>query len=150
MTKREFSLANLQKQNSWIDLRAGRRSAVWAENFALHGFEGIVKLQHSRSLRACRRQRVLKWASALAFLHLAGAGKSRAEIALLCQRAENQFIGVNCGIMDQMAVAACIQDHALLLDCRSLEMEQVPLSLQNHVFVVTDSAAPRELARRLQ
>ncbi len=71
---------------------------------------------------------------------------SRSEIALLCQRAENKFIGVNSGIMDQMAVAACQKDHALLLDCRSLEMRQVPFQLDNYSIVVTDSGAPRELA----
>jgi galactokinase len=68
------------------------------------------------------------------------------DLALLCQRAENKFIGVNSGIMDQMAVAACHRDHALLLDCRSLAHEQVPFVLANHTVVVTDSRAPRELA----
>jgi galactokinase len=43
------------------------------------------------------------------------------ELALLCQRAENQYVGVNCGIMDQFASACGEQDRLLLLDCRSLE-----------------------------
>ena len=84
--------------------------------------------------------------SCLAFLQVTNQSLSRAEIALLCQRAENNFMGVNCGIMDQMAVAACEKDHALLLDCRDLSMRQVPFVLDEYSIVVTDSGAPRELA----
>jgi galactokinase len=49
--------------------------------------------------------------------------------ALLAQRAENEFVGVACGIMDQMAAVMGRRDHALLIDCRSLETEAVPLNL---------------------
>jgi galactokinase len=49
--------------------------------------------------------------------------------ALLAQRAENEFVGVACGIMDQIAAVMGRRDHALLIDCRSLETEAVPLNL---------------------
>lgn len=52
--------------------------------------------------------------------------------ALLAQRAENEFVGVSCGIMDQMAAVMGRRDHALLIDCRSLETEAVPLNLAAH------------------
>jgi galactokinase len=48
-------------------------------------------------------------------------------MAKLGQRAENQWVGVNCGIMDQMISAAGVAGHALLIDCRSLEAQPVPL-----------------------
>ena len=49
------------------------------------------------------------------------------ELALLCQRAENQYVGVRCGIMDQFAAACGQKDRLLLLDCRSLEYRTLPL-----------------------
>jgi len=58
---------------------------------------------------------------------LSGFELSRVELALLCQRAENEFVGMNCGIMDQFISALGQRDHALLIDCRSLDYQPVPL-----------------------
>lgn len=52
---------------------------------------------------------------------------AEAEMALLCQRAENEFVGARCGIMDQFVSVHGQRDHALLLDCRTLEYSQRPL-----------------------
>lgn len=143
--EREFDLRDLKKTGEWIDYAQAVAFVLLEAGISLRGFEGVVS-SNVPLASGLSSSASFEVATALAFLQLAGVQKSPAEIALLCQRAENVFVGVNCGIMDQMAVAACIEGHALLLDCRSLEMEQVPLYLQNHVFVVTDSAAPRELA----
>ena len=64
--------------------------------------------------------------------------------AKLGQRAENAYVGVNCGIMDQFASACGKRDHALFLDCRSLEWQVVPLP-QDVAIVVADTAVPRSL-----
>ncbi len=66
-------------------------------------------------------------ATALALLHLADAQLDRTKIALLCQRAENEFVGARCGIMDQFIACHGKFRHALLLDCRSLGAEAIPL-----------------------
>jgi len=68
-------------------------------------------------------------ATVLAARDLYGGPQDPAKLALVAQRAENQIVGVPCGIMDQMASMACTAEHALLLDCRSLAAEQVPLAL---------------------
>jgi galactokinase len=52
----------------------------------------------------------------------------RTQIALLCQRAENEFAGVRCGIMDQFTACHARANRAILLDCRSLEARQLPLA----------------------
>jgi len=65
--------------------------------------------------------------------------------AKLGQRAENQYVGVNCGIMDQFASACGKRDHALFLDCRSLEWQTVPLP-EDVAIVVADTAVPRSLS----
>ena len=69
----------------------------------------------------------------------------RRELALLGQRAENRFVGVACGVMDQMAAALARAGHALLIDCRSLEHEAVPLPLEGLSIVVADSGVRRAL-----
>ena len=65
--------------------------------------------------------------------------------ALLAQRAEREFAGVACGIMDQLAVASAKEGHALLIDCRSLDTRDVPLP-QGMTVVVFDSGVKRDLA----
>jgi galactokinase len=68
-------------------------------------------------------------------------------LALACQRAENQFVGVQCGIMDQFASALARKGHALLIDCRSLDVQQVPLRTGDDGLriVVVDSGVQRRL-----
>ena len=66
-------------------------------------------------------------ATAMALLALAHASMPVAEIALACQRAENSFVGAQSGIMDQFIACAGQQDHALLLDCRSLAYRLLPI-----------------------
>ncbi|MFD7232698.1 galactokinase [Streptomyces sp. NPDC059881] len=67
--------------------------------------------------------------TALALNDLHGLGLPREELARLAQRAENAFVGVPCGIMDQMASACCTEGHALYLDTRDLDRRQVPFDL---------------------
>ncbi len=66
-------------------------------------------------------------AFAVAWMTLGGWQLSGPELAVLCQRAENRYVGVNCGIMDQFASACGAKDRLLLLDCRSLEYRLLPL-----------------------
>ena len=70
----------------------------------------------------------------------------RVEIAKLCQRVENEFVGVNCGIMDQFAVAIGKKDKAILLDCASLYYEYAPLNLGEYSLVIMSTNKRRELA----
>ena len=66
------------------------------------------------------------------------------QLALLGQKAENRYVGVNCGIMDQFASACGETDRLLLLDCRSLEYRSLPLP-ESTAIVVADTAVRRKL-----
>ena len=68
-----------------------------------------------------------------------------AQAALLCQRAENRFVGVQCGIMDQFISALGKKDHALLIDCRDLSYRYVPLDSERVSVVVCNSGVQRGL-----
>lgn len=87
-------------------------------------------------------------ATALALDTFCSLNIPRANLALLCQRAENEFVGVDSGIMDQYASLLCQQGNALLIDCRSLTAEQIPLDLAaaGLSLIVCDTGVKRQLA----
>jgi galactokinase len=82
---------------------------------------------------------------AVALLALAGKSLEPRALARLGQRVENEIVGVQSGIMDQLAIAGGVAGHAMLIDCRSLATE--PVSIPPGVrILVLDSAVPRTLA----
>ena len=88
----------------------------------------------------------LEVACATALTALAGEELDPAELARLCHRAENDFVGMRCGVMDQFIAALGREGHALLLDCRAESWEQVPLALGGHLLVVANTGVARGLA----
>ncbi|MEU7159375.1 galactokinase [Streptomyces chrestomyceticus] len=89
----------------------------------------------------------LEVVTALALDDLYGLGLTRQRLAQLAQRAENAFVGVPCGIMDQTAAACCTDGHALFLDTRDLSQRQVPFDLAGEGLrlLVVDTRVKHEL-----
>ncbi|MFF3273279.1 galactokinase [Streptomyces chrestomyceticus] len=89
----------------------------------------------------------LEVVTALALDDLYGLGLARQRLAQLAQRAENAFVGVPCGIMDQTAAACCTDGHALFLDTRDLSQRQVPFDLAGEGLrlLVVDTRVKHEL-----
>lgn len=83
-------------------------------------------------------------AFAAAWNKISNCGLDNSQIALLSQKAENQYVGVNCGIMDQFASANGVEDHAIYLDTRTLEFHPVPLPADT-VIIIADSGVRRSL-----
>ena len=77
---------------------------------------------------------------------MTGAGLSPVQLALLAKEAENQFIGVNCGIMDPFAVAMGQKEQALLLDCDSLDYEYIPFRIKGLTLLIINTHKHRSLA----
>lgn len=71
----------------------------------------------------------------------------RKQLAQFCQKVENEFIGVQCGIMDQFAVANGKKEHALLLDCNTLSFEHIPFELDDYSLLILNSKKPRSLVK---
>ncbi len=80
-----------------------------------------------------------------ALSEIAGLAVAPKELALLSKRVENDFIGLNSGIMDQFAVAMGKKDHAILLNCDTLDYEYVPFQTGNYKPVIINSNKPRKL-----
>ena len=87
------------------------------------------------SVRACRPRRRLRYRSAIGLLTVAGLSIDTIELAKLCQKAENEFVGMRCGIMDQFISCNGQHDHALMIDCRSLEKRPVPIDPRARIVV---------------
>ncbi len=76
---------------------------------------------------------------------LAGWSLAPAQVALLCQRAENEFVGMKCGVMDQFASIMGQAGHALFLDCRTLAFEHIPLEVGDYRILICHSGVKHEL-----
>lgn len=84
--------------------------------------------------------------TALALSTLAGQQWPMLELVKLSQRAENRFVGVNCGIMDQFAVGMGKQGHAMMLKCDTLDYAHVPLDIEGYKLIITNTNKRRGLA----
>jgi galactokinase len=141
-----FSLEALAPDSGhrWSNYLRGVAQVLQAEGLETGGFDGVI---HSTVPigSGLSSSAALECAAATVFEALGGWRLEPARKALLCQRAENQFVGVNCGILDQYTSCAGEQDCALLLDCRDLSSRRVrlPASLQ---VVICDTRSKRELA----
>ena len=87
----------------------------------------------------------LEVATAMALSSFGGNAPRGLELVKLCQRAEHEYVGTRCGIMDQFAATFAIARHALMLDCRTLEYQQLPFP-NDLSLVVCNSMAKHELA----
>jgi len=84
--------------------------------------------------------------TAFALNELMDCGYSKLDLVKLSKSVENNFIGVNCGIMDQFAVAFGEKDKALMLNCDTLEYQAVDSNLGNHILAIINTNKPRKLA----
>lgn len=76
---------------------------------------------------------------------VAGESFDKVQVALTAQAAERQYAGVNCGIMDQYASACGKKGMAMLLDCKTLQCDYLPLDLGGYAMVITDCKKPHNL-----
>ena len=139
-----FDLDAIPSQSrTWIDYIAGTAWALAADGRPMTGFRAVLasNLPPGAGLSSSA---AIEMAAALALLGPDSAGAPEAR-ALAGQRAENGYVGVNSGVMDQFASAAGVADHAILLDCRSLDWRPVPLPLGECALVVCHSGSSRKL-----
>ncbi|MGD6744968.1 galactokinase [Streptomyces sp. BH106] len=141
-------LAPLSKygQGGWAAYPAG---VVWALREAGHALTGAdIHLASTVPTGAgLSSSAALEVVTAYAMNDLYELGLTGAELAVLAQRAENAFVGVPCGVMDQMASSCATEGHALHLDCRDLSIRQVPFDLAAHglQLLVVDTRVKHEL-----
>jgi galactokinase len=147
----EFSLDHLAEATDvqgdplpvWARYPAGVAWAMQKEEIPLCGLDGQftsdIPMGSGLSSSAA-----VELAFSVAWNFLSEVKRDAMQLALISQKAENRYVGVNCGIMDQFASACGVEDHVLLFDTRSLEWQPLPLP-ENTAIVVADSTMRRSL-----
>jgi len=140
-----FDLDVLQKGDGWAEYLKGVAYMLekQQEIGPLYGWEGVLSGDVPRGA-GLSSSAALELAAARAFAAVNSISWQPDRMARLAQQAENEWVGVQCGIMDQMAAAASQAGHALFLDCRTLEYQHVSLPAGVAV-VVLDTSTRRGL-----
>ena len=143
----EFSLDDVRRddEQSWGNYIRGMAVELMAEGGLVHGMEGTVQgnVPVASGLSSSAAMLV---AAGMALLATSGAVVQPRELAVMAQAAETNYVGVRVGIMDPFVSRLGQADHALFLDCRSLEFDSIPIPAGGHQFVVANSQQVRELA----
>ena len=133
-------------RGSWLDYVDGvARVLERAENVKLRGADLLVS-STVPSGAGLSSSAALEVSVGLALTEISNQQTDKIKIALAGQAAEHEFVGANVGIMDQYISALGESGHALLIDCRSLEAEQVPLDTRDVAVVICNSNVKHELA----
>lgn len=132
-----------EPQTPWYSYIQGCIQVLQDAGIVLHGCDlalsGDVPMGSGLSSSAA-----LEVATIFALLRASGRAMSPQEVAVLAQRAENTFVGVQCGILDQLSSACCRPGHAMLMDCRSLALQYAPMS-EEVAVVIADTGKRRGL-----
>jgi galactokinase len=135
-----------QRAGGWVDYLRGVAWALTRAGLTLPVVDAVVTGDVPQGA-GLSSSAALEAATALALSALAEHDLPRRELARLCRQAENDFVGVHSGIMDQYAALLCIEGHALFIDCTSLEAEAAPLALEEAglALLVCDTRVKRGL-----
>jgi galactokinase len=142
--ERAFTLDRPTRADAgWVEYLKGTAWALGEAGYPLAAWEGVlagdVPIGAGLSSSAA-----LEMAAARAFAAVSGLAWDPVVMAKLARRAENEWVGVGCGIMDPLIIGAGREGHAVLIDCRSLEMRPVPLP-RGTAIAVLDTSTRREL-----
>lgn len=143
----EFSLSTpieYDSVNKWSNYPRGVMAMLQKAGIQLSGMELAVSGNVPQGA-GLSSSAALEVATAVTLQKLLGFELVLPQLAKLCQKAENTFVGMNCGIMDQFISMMGQKDHALFLDCRSLEYQQVPLDLGDCRIVICHSGVKHSL-----
>jgi galactokinase len=141
----EFSLAGpASRQHRWTDYVQGVAITMKAAGFQFSGADLMIASDVPMGA-GLSSSAALEVATGFALLQLAGTKPDLTQLARLCQRAENEFVGTRCGIMDQFISCLAEQGHCLMIDCRSLEYEKLPLP-ERCALVISNTMVRHELA----
>jgi galactokinase len=139
-----LALLKLRPEDGWANYV---KSVLWSLENAGHKLDGfnLVISGDVPQGAGLASSAALELAVLAALTPLGDWAWEPAAMAKLCQRAESQFMGVPCGLMDQMVSAAGRPGEALFMDCRSLETQSLPLALGGARFVLVNSGVTRGL-----
>lgn len=142
----EFSADKLEKTNVWADYCKGIVDVFIKKGYKVEHGADIVFFGNIPNGAGLSSSASLEVLMGTMLRDLNKLSIDMIEIVKIGQEAENKFIGVSCGIMDQFAVGMGKKDHAILLDCNTLEYKYAPIKLENVSIVIMNTNKRRGLA----
>jgi galactokinase len=140
----ELSL-DLKPANDWSNHVRGVAACLLRDEFNLRGADLLIASEVPVGA-GLGSSAALGVSVGFAWLNISDQPVDPVDLALTAQRAEHEFAGTRSGIMDQYVACLGIENHALLLDCRSLEYRAVPIDLDHARVVVCNSMVKHDLA----
>ncbi len=143
----EFAFAlheHSSRRNHWTDYVQGIAVTLQNAGFPLRGANLLISSDVPIGA-GLSSSAALEVASGYALLQITETNIPLVQLAQLCQRAENEFVGARCGIMDQFISCLAEQDHCLMIDCRSLEFSKLPIP-RGCAMVICNTMVRHELA----
>jgi galactokinase len=142
----EFDITALKKsEKGWPNYLVGVVDQLLRSGYAIKGFNcvfsGDIPIGAGLSSSAA-----IEAGLAFSLNHIFNLGIEKIELVKIAQKAENEFVGVQCGIMDQYINIFGVQDQVLKIDCRSLDYEYVPFEFKNISIVLFDTCVSHSLA----
>ena len=136
--------AHYARAGTWVDYIGGMAAVLARRGVPTRGLRGVIASSLPIAV-GLSSSAAIETAAAWALADGEHPPLTPTELARAGQEVEHEFIGVNSGLMDQLAVILGSRDAALLIDCRSLEHRPVRLPLERHAVVAIDSGSPRRL-----
>jgi galactokinase len=133
------------RHGNWLDYVEGVAAALLANGIALTGADVVLKSDISIG-GGLSSSAALEISLGTALVTVSNCFIDGLSLALAGQMAEHLHVGINCGIMDQFTSVFGVRNHALLLDCRSLEAKNIPINLKEYQLVICDSRVKHSLA----
>ena len=131
--------------NSWVNYPLGCIAQYLKRGFKVVDGWDILIWGNVPAGAGLSSSAAIEVVTACAFNDILGAGYDKTELAKIGQLSEHEFAGVNCGIMDQFASAQGKKDHAIYLDCNTLDFELVPVKLEGIKVVISNTHSPHKL-----
>ena len=141
----ELDQPTTELEKKWVAYVSGTAWVLERQHFRLPGANLMITSQVPIG-GGLSSSAALEVSSGKAFITLAGASIDPVKLALAAQEAENVFVGARCGTMDQLTAAFGKKDHALKIDCRSLEVTHIPINRVDATVVVCNTNVKHELA----
>jgi len=139
------SIENIKKTNTWADYPIGVLNVLKEYGYKFDGvdfvFESNIPIGGGLSSSGA-----IEVITLTALNELYGLKIEKEKIPFLCQKAENEFVGARCGIMDQFIITMAEKGNAILLNCKEYEYKYIPINLGDYYFIISSTNVSHSIA----